>query len=664
MDRRTFLAMLASSLPAFYFGCGDTVIHRPGVDYKGDDKVIVLGFDGLDPFLVQEWMDQGYLPNLSKLSKNRGFSDLGTSIPPQSPVAWANFINGQNPGGHGIFDFIHRDPKTYLPSFSTSKAIPPSKFYPSIMGYKLPKDGSTVNLRKGKAFWEYLGDKGIPATLFCVPSNYPPVKGPFRSLSGMGTPDLHGGYGTFFNFTENPPDDDIGGGKIIKVAVDNGKVTGEIPGPKNTLKELKEGEKAQSTFVPFEVYVDKVSDEAYIDIVNERFLVKPGEWTDWIQLEYTMVPHLVSIKGMVRFLLISVNPFNLYCSPINIDPREPAQPISTPPEYSAELAEAIGGPFHTQGIPEDTKALSGQIISNKEFMQQAWKVLEERMKIYRYELNRFNNGLLFFYFSSSDQVSHMFWRTMDPSHPAYNEEKDAPYKNTIRQVYQRLDQALGMAIKKAGDDTNLFVMSDHGFAPYAKSFHLSTWLLENGYLALINPNDRKSEFFQNVEWMGTKAYSLGLNGLYINLAGREEEGVVPASQADKLIDELAKKLEEITDPETGDKVIHKAYKTSQVYSGPYVDQAPDLIVGYNRGYRSSWETVLGAFPDEDLIRPNVDEWSGDHCMASDLVPGSLFSNRPIKLKNPKLYDVPVTILELFGIKRPKDMIGRNILTGK
>ena len=635
---------------------------------NADAKVIVVAFDGLDPKLATKWMDEGVLPNMSSLRKEGSFSTLGTSIPPQSPVAWSNFITGKNPGGHGIFDFIHRDPKTYLPYLSTSKTSEPGKFF-TVAGYKIPTDGGKVTLlRKGKAFWEYLGNAGIDSTIFCVPSNYPPVEGSFKSVSGMGTPDLLGGYGMFSYFTNDPPKpkpgEEITGGKVYPVEVINGKVGGRILGPKNTFIDLPKGERPSDSEVPFTVYLDPESDAGLIEIEDERILLKTGEWSDWVQIEFKMVPVLISVKGMVRFLLKSTRPFGLYVSPINIDPRDPALPISTPPDYAEKLAEVHGGAFHTQGIPEDTKALSNNILDNGEFLQQAWTVLDERMDLYRYHLSQFHKGFLFFYFSSSDQLSHMFWRTMDKNHPAYKPDRDSAYTNIMKEVYIRMDNALGEAIQKAGNDTTLFVMSDHGFAPYYKSFHLSSWLMENGYLTLVDPTDRDSDFLMNVEWLGTKAYTLGINALYLNLVGREDMGIVRPSSADALLDELVEKLEAVTDPETGKKVIKKVYKTSEAYQGKHKENAPDLIIGYASGYRSSWETALGKFPKGDLLRPNEDEWSGDHCMAASEVPGSLFVNREIKIKDPKLYDLPVTIIEQFGIKRPQDMIGRNLFEGK
>ena len=661
------LAALITSSMLLLPGCGkDDFVMPPGDPQQ--NKVMVIAFDGLDPKLVQQWMDEGLLPNFSKLAKQGGFMPLGTSIPPQSPVAWSNFITGQNPGGHGIFDFIHRDPETYLPFLSTSKTETPQNLW-KIGRYQIPMDSGSVKLmRKGRAFWEYLGDAGIPSTIFSIPSNYPPVEGPFRSLAGMGTPDLLGGYGSFSYFTDDPPQpkpgEEITGGKVYPVEVVDNQVDTALIGPKNTFIEVPENKSPPDSTVPFVVHVDPENDAVTIDIMNRRILLNVGEWSEWTQVEFEMVPILISVKGMVRFLLKGVRPFKLYVSPINIDPTDPALPISTPPEYAAQLAQARGGPFHTQGIPEDTKGLSGDILTNEEFLQQANTVLSERLSLYDFELSRFNRGFLFFYFSSSDQISHMFWRTMDPTHPAYVAEKDGAFQEVLKQTYIHMDKALAKAMDKVDDKTVLIVMSDHGFAPYNKSFHLSSWLLDNGYVILQNPMDRDADFLMNVQWMGTQAYALGINGVYLNMAGRERMGIVQPTQADALLDEISAKLLEVVDPETGENVVASVYKTSQAYIGPNKAGAPDLIIGFNRGYRASWETALGKFPEGNWLNPNLDEWSGDHCMAAELVPGVLFTNQPLQLKYPKLYDLPVTVLELFGLPRPKDMIGRNVFTGK
>ncbi|NLH48346.1 MAG: twin-arginine translocation signal domain-containing protein [Myxococcales bacterium] len=670
ISRRDFLKGVAGATAGLAIGCGSKGSDSlAGMKTKDGKKVLVLGFDGMDPILVQSWMKEGLLPNFVRLQQMGGFSVLGTSIPPQSPVAWSNFITGMDPGGHGIFDFIHRDPKTILPFLSTSRVEPSSKFW-EIGKYKFPRDGGQMELlRHGKAFWEFLGDANIPATVFCVPSNFPPVTGPFRSLSGMGTPDLLGGYGSFSYFTDNPPPEDpeheISGGKVYPVDVVEGVVDCKLIGPQNTYLKTSDEMSPPDAELPFRVYGDRDADAAVLEINGERQVLGVGEWTDWLAVDFILVPGVSSANGMVRFYLKSVNPhFGLYVSPINIDPRDPLMTISTPDDYSAELAEARGGAFHTQGIPEDTKALSSRILTNAEFLMQADRVLSERHDLFNYELARFHDGLLFFYFSSSDQLTHMFWRTMDHDHPAYNPEEDEPFTNVVRDTYIKLDKVLGQAIDALDEKTTLLVMSDHGFAPYYKSFHLSSWLLDNGYVKLKDPTDRKSEFLTNVNWYGTKAYTLGINSFYLNLAGRERYGIVGAGDADRLLDEIRAKLLALTDPDNGRQIISHVYKTSEVYHGEFQKTAPDLIIGYARGYRGSWETALGKFPTGSYLRANTDAWGGDHCMATEEVPGILFASQPIQLSDPNLKDLPLTIVELFGLPRPPEMVGRNVFTGK
>ena len=168
-------------------------------------KLIVLGIDGMDPQLLRQFLDAGKMPNFAALAARGGFLPLQTSIPPQSPVAWANIITGMNPGGHGIFDFIHRDAATLTPYFSTSQVKAPEHNL-RLGHWVIPlSEGKVELLRHGKAFWQYLDERKIPFTVFRIPSNFPPVASKGKTFAGMGTPDLLGGYGTFSFHTDDPP---------------------------------------------------------------------------------------------------------------------------------------------------------------------------------------------------------------------------------------------------------------------------------------------------------------------------------------------------------------------------------------------------------------------------------------------------------------------------
>jgi len=657
IKRRDFLKLGLASGPLLALGGGSDMVTRAWGATETAKKIIVLGFDGMDPHLTKVWMDQGKLPALKKLQDQGTFSSLQTSCPPQSPVAWANFITGMNPGGHGIFDFVHRDPENYAPVFSSAESGSPGKTI-SIGNYKFPLSGGKVeNLRKGRAFWQILEDHDIPATIFKMPANYPPVPSKQRTLSGMNTPDMLGFYGLFHYYTTEAAkiDEDVGGGRVYEVYVIGNRVDARLPGPINTFKKDE-----PETHVDFRVYLDPVSPIAKIVIQGEEFILKQGEWSSWKKLRYDLIP-TQSVGGMVRFYLKQVRPeFKLYVSPINIDPGDAALPISTPESYAKELDNRFG-PYYTIGLPGDFKALNNNILDEDEFLTQDDLVFQERKAMFDYELNRFDSGMLFYYVSSTDQRQHMFWRFLDQNSPTYDPSAATKYKNTILNIYQEADRILDKALSKADKDTIVMVLSDHGFAPFRRSFNANTWLLENGYHSIINKRRQgESNFFLNTDWSRSRAYAYGLNGLYINEINREAEGIVTAG-ADKknLIQELITKLEAYTDPKTGEKAILKAFPTSEIYSGAHTANAPDIILGFNRGYRISWSSPQGRIPKE-IMEDNTAKWSGDHCMAPEVVPGVFLSNQKIKTQNPAFYDITATILNIFGIKTPPDMVGKPV----
>lgn len=657
IDRREFikLGLTAGSLLAL--GKGSDLITKTFGKRETQKKVLILGLDGMDPHLLKIWMKEGKLPHFKQLWSQGDFRSLRTSIPPHSPVAWANFITGTNPGGHAIFDFIHRDPKNYMPIFSTSKTEEAKKTI-SLGNLVLPLSGGKVELlRKGKAFWQILEEYDIPATVFKIPSNYPPAPTKQRTFSGIGTPDILGTYGIFNYYTTESGEinEDIGGGRIHEVYVIGNRVEAKLPGPPNTFKKER-----PESFIDFKVFIDPHNSVAKISIQDNEFILKEGEWSEWKRVHFNMIP-TKSVSGICIFYLKQVQPeFKLYVSPINIDPGYPALPISTPKSYAQELEKRFG-PYFTKGLPADTKALDNDVLNDREFLEQDDLVLKERFEIFNYELERFDSGLLFYYVSSTDQRQHMFWRLIDKDHPSYDPVLASKYGKTIENIYIEMDNLLARAMEKVDKDTTIIVMSDHGFAPFRRGLHLNTWLKENGYLRLINEWKQGQEaFFLNTDWSKTKAYAIGLNGLYINQKGREGEGIVPPGvDKEVLVREIARKLENFKDPKTGKRVVLHAYVAKDVYQGPYVDEAPDIILGYDRNYRVSWASPLGRIP-KSVIEDNTGKWSGDHCMAPDVIPGILLANHKIKAESPALYDVTATVLKIFNIKKTREMIGKSI----
>lgn len=576
----------------------------------------------MDPgFVERHWSD---LPNLAKLRDDGRFSRLGTTTPPQSPVAWSTFITGLDPAEHGVFDFVHRDPRTLQPFSSMSRTEEPRWILP-LGPYLLPLSGSRViSLRRGTPFWQRLSDHGIPVTVIRMPTNYPPVAAG-HALSGMGTPDLRGTLGTFSFYTDDPEElsRSVSGGRIIKIHLDNGHAVLPVEGPPNSLRKDQ-----RYTSVNLIVDVDPEAAVARLAVGDQMIILHQGEWSDWIPADFPLIAHLSSVRGMFRIFVKQLHPgFELYLSPINIDPVSPALPISAPSTWGRAVAGDIGR-FSTLGIPEDTSALRQQVFTLPEFRSQAQLVFQEERNLLRYSLRHFTGGLLFFYFSSIDQNSHILWGRHEPE---------------LLKVYREVDECIG-EVRRAFPSTPLIVLSDHGFTTFDRAVHLNAWLRDRGFLALTGqPGDDTS--LNSLNWSATEAYAIGLNGLYLNRKGREAHGIVASGEQSRaLIANLREQLLAWRDPVNGKQIVESVYEENPVPQNSSV--APDLIIGYGRGYRASWQTALGGTPSLE-IEDNADLWIGDHCINPADVPGVLFTDCPMNIRHPSLKDVTALILKFF-----------------
>jgi predicted AlkP superfamily phosphohydrolase/phosphomutase len=658
-SRRDFLKAGAAATAAIGLGGAARFMPKASGRARRTTKMIVLGLDGMDPGLTRRWIDEGRLPAFRKLLESGDFRPLGTSLPPQTPVAWSNFITGMDPGGHNIFDFFNRDPKTYVPVFSATETSAAAKTV-RLGKTVIPLSGGQVrNLRKGRAFWQVLEESGVPATVFKMPSNYPPVESKQRTLAGMNTPDLKGSYGIFSYYTNEATSviqEAGGGGRVIDVYVVGNRVESALTGPVNTFRT-----DAPEASIPFRVFLDPVNAAAKIVIQDHEFVLREKEWSGWKRVAFNLFP-TQTVHGICLFYLKEVRPkFKLYVSPIHIDPARPALPISTPESYARELERRFG-PYFTKGLPADTSALDNGVLDEEEFLALDNKVYEESMAMLEDELGRLDEGLLFFYFSNADQRQHMFWRLTDPGHPAYDAKLAARFGDVVSKTYGEMDRALDLALRKADRDTVVLVMSDHGFNTFRRGFNLNTWLLQQGYHRLKRPwKQEESAYFDNTDWAKTRAYGMGLNSLYINQKDREGEGIVAAGpDKDNLVREIAAKLEATVDPSTGEHPVLKAFISREAYRGRDLEMAPDIVLGFNRGYRISWQSPLGGFPRE-VIQDNEQKWSGDHMSAPDVLPGIAFCNRRFTAEAPALHDLTASVLDIFGAEKPKDMIGRNVL---
>ena len=606
-------------------------------------RTIVLGFDGMDPDLAERWMADGTLPNFARLRDRGHFQALPTTNPAQSPVAWASFATGLDPGAHGIFDFLHRNADTYGPEYSITSVEPPDSVI-RLLGWQLPLDeGTTRTQRAGTAFWTTLERHGLRASVIRVPATYP-ADSITRMLSGMGVPDLLGTQGTFTIYTTTADvegmNDEATGARIVSVSVDSGRIETELAGPLHPLREAPE-----PLAVPLSIE-ELGSGRVRVELDGTDVELGEGEWSDWVTLRFAFAG-LMSVSGTVRLHLVRAFPdLQLYVSPIQLDPREPAGPIASPAHYASDLADRIGL-YHTIGMPEETWSLNEGQISDAAYLDMVRTILAEREAMLFDTLELEDSDLVVVVFVQTDRVSHMFWRGIDPEHPMHY-TVDEQGKEAIRWIYGEADRILGRTLDAMGDDDRLIVLSDHGFNSFRRGVNLNRWLVQEGFMTLKPGEPVADSLLSNVDWPRTEAYAIGLNTLFLNRKDRETLGIVREEQVDEVKQEIRERLLELRDPMDGAVAVATVADADEVYEYNRHAAVPDLVVGYAEGYRASWQTALGGVP-EALFEDNTKKWSGDHLIEPSFVPGVLFTSFPIEAEVAWIGDVPGLVQSTFDL---------------
>ncbi|MEO6710752.1 MAG: alkaline phosphatase family protein, partial [Planctomycetota bacterium] len=619
-------------------------------------RIVVLGLDGFDPGLAQRFMAEGRMPNLKKLGEEGVFSPLETACPSISPVAWSTYATGVDASRHNIYDFLTRDPCSYMPVLSSSETHSlPRTLNLGFAKVPFGHRASWRSLQKSQPFWKLLGANYVWSSIIRVPITFPPQ--PFKNgtlLSGMCVPDIQGTQGSFsFYSTKQRPAGKHIGGQQYQVRRVNGVVESNLTGPP--------GADRTPMKCPFTVEFDEKTRRATFTIGKEKATVGFREYTPW------MVVPFGKITGIARLYVQTwevgeAGDVEIYVTPININPDSPVMPISHPFVYAIYLAKTLGQ-FATLGLAEDTWALNERVIDEEAFLKQSWLICEERKKQLWEVLDKTRRGFVTVVFDTSDRISHMFYRYLDPTHPANAGKDTEKHKNVIAEMYGKMDELVGELREKLGPDpdTVLMVISDHGFTNFRRGVNLNTWLRENGYLVLTEGSETSPDWFAKVDWSKTRAFTLGLTGVFINRVGREAHGIVTKSEVDALGRELKQKLEALRDPADGQAVIKEVFLTRELHKGPYADMAPELLIGYHKGYRHSWDCATGSVTRE-VFTDNTKSWSGDHCVDPRLVPGVFFSNRKINTTRPSLMDIAPTVLEQFSVDVPGYMQGKSLFT--
>jgi len=615
-------------------------------------RLVVVGLDGQDPRLTDRFLEEGKLPNFRKLAEQGCYRRIASTYPSVSPVAWSSFATGTHPAKHNIFDFLDRDRRTYLPILSSTKIGKIEKFL-RIGPFKIPLQKPELTLlRKSKPFWTILGEANVWSTVLRVPITFPPDKFYGAQLGAMSIPDLLGTQGTFLQFTTRDSGETFkeGGLRVPLVNGVPGRYRANVPGPENM---FREGDPELS--IPLQLDVDRDAKRVRVSLAGTTRDLGLHELSDWITLTYHAAPG-IKVQGLCRLLATELDEHvSLYMTPISIDPDKPAMPISHPSYYSQYLAKKVG-PYCTLGLAEDTWALNEKITDDGIFLKQAWDIDAERQEMFFSALDRLRTGTLTCVFDGTDRIQHMFWRYLEDGHPAAAGTENPEHGNAIEDLYARNDALVGKVMQKLKPGDLLMVLSDHGFTSFRRGVNLNRWLLDHGYLVLKEGADGSSEWLRDVDWSKTRAYVLGLTGMFLNLEGREGEGIVKKEGAAALKAEIVEKLSGLTDEEKGEVGINEVFDTAKLYQGPYLGNAPDMLIGYNHGYRVSWDCATGVVAGP-VFEDNVKAWSGDHCVDPRLVPGVFFCSHRIDRDDPALIDIAPTVLELFGLEPPPHMDG-------
>lgn len=630
------VALLAATW-AIYEALRGVPITPPSAQQR---RVIVLGFDGLDPLLLDRYMGEARLPNFQAFAARGHYQRLATTEPAQSPVAWASFATGTHAGAHGIFDFLHREFPGNTPKFSIVSAQPPETI--ALGDMLLPYTaGKLLGTRRGESLWMAAERLGVRASVMRVPVTYPPD--PISHLiAGMGVPDLLGTQGTYTLIANHlVPEAEAGGQVIMRRADEAGTMALSIPGPAHPLFPKTPLE------LPIRISQADGATAAQISIPagNPPIInLRPGEWSDWVVAKFPFLG-VGSVSGMVRFHLASGLPrLRLYVSPIHIDPENPATPISSPPAAAGALARQIGR-FHTLGMPEETWAFNAGHIDESAWLDTVRATLREGEAMFNERLQRRTESLVVKVFVQPDRVSHMFWRGIDPQHPGYANASPLA-RGAIAWIYEEADRILGNTLKQLSATDELIVMSDHGFASFRRAVHLNRFLVDQGLMKLRPGAAESAPLFADVDWTQTRAYALGLNSVFVNKVGREATGIVPANRVGAVKAEISQKLLAWRD-RSGAPVLKNVHDALALYPANVAERdpyEPDLVMGYAAGYRASWQTTLGAVPSL-LIEDNHQHWSGDHCIDSALVPGVFLSSRRIERPIVSILDLRQLILD-------------------
>lgn len=754
------------------------------------DRVIIIGVDGGDGRTVEEMMDKGELPNMQRLRDMGTFARLGTSLPAESPTAWASLNTGRNPAETAVPGFVRRNftsSGSPTPGFGhleaetreldtfgdrpfTAKADVNTwygigfgvAFLVFLLAFKLLLRMRTAvavvlslvlggvgawaggsmrahypdsyprytNPLVAQNFWDIAGEAGVKSVVLDSAQSFDSESpDDVNVLHGLGVPDARGGIGDWQIYTTDV--EQFGrvpagtrtstAGTIYKVDRRDGAVKTTYYGPKNFAyqEELeaeldalndrlndpsigyKESQKLRAEIgprvtelkkelkenvdinygIPMELSITPDGAGKYdVKFGDQSQKLAVGDWSDFYHLTFSLTP-MVKVHGVTRCKLVSDQPdLELFINTLDIAPESPPfwQEITSPADYAASLAS--GGSFETYGWACMTMPFKDGEIGPELLLEDIEFTFKWRERLFFDQLKRGDWRLLMGVFSTPDRVQHMTYQYYDEQHPLYDAEvanreltffgEKIKLKEAVPAIFKQVDRVVGRVLDevlKPGDE--LLMCADHGFQTFRHQVNINNLLAETGFLTLKPGVSVKSgsSLMSYVDWSKTKAYAMGLGFVYLNLKGREKNGIVDPADADKTIEEIRTALMAWTDPATDEPVVDDVYVTSKIHSGPFLKDESEMIMGFSPTYRVSWKTTSGKIKLVEgdggavlgpVIEDNTSPWSGGHpSVAEPAVRGLFFSSKPVELPadGPNLLHIAPTVLSMLGVDVPPEM---------
>ncbi|MDA1195544.1 MAG: alkaline phosphatase family protein [Planctomycetota bacterium] len=657
----------------------------PAADAARVPRIVVLVFDGVDHSVLEGYRAAGLVPNLDQLARDGGFVPLLSELPPESPVALAAMQCGVGPGRTLIFDFVQRGPRNRPVNGMTD--LVRARF-----AGRFPLRAPRVTSRLAfPTFTDRVWEAGYSVLSLRQPLLFPaPDRPGARMTAGLGTPDIAGSAGFYTIYSSRLRTEEgytVFGG--YRMALEGGADTTVFDtvlfGPQDpTLgPDARGGNQRASVPLRFERETFEGVAGVRITLDGASQFVPAGERSGFFDVGFALntLPVARALRGTVRFEVRGLEPLEVMADPVQQDPRAPLLPLSSPAGLGAELWER-DGPYESMGWQEQTFALNDRVQDDAGFLRDLLQDMDRGEVTLLREMARVREQhdvtprLVYYTFTATDRASHGYWRHRDVGHPAHDPNDPMVAMDPIGIVYQRMDLVVGAVRATLAPEDTLLICSDHGFQTWRWGVHVNQWLADEGYLTLTQDAETKGlgPFFtfgegpDAIDWSKTRAFALGLGQIYINLRGRDETGIVKPEDKRALMEEIRGKLLKLENPyhrpeDVRDGIPRNAVRSVTLLEDVYTygpggppAHAPDLQIGFEVGYRISWQTALlgGMARHGAVFERNLMAWSGDHCSTDrELVPGVLLCNRPV-LPAPDgqpytVRDICATVMAHFGL---------------